>query len=111
LIVDKVNKRLIDDPVEIRKLSKIFSHPKAKQEFISPKGTIASALSKIAQEPEEISPPSIKKTFIDFITEIRTQMADYPWPDLAEFKGDPIVLDAIDSCMETLVQAKTMLEG
>lgn len=103
LIVDKVNKRLIVDPVEIRKLSKVLSHPEAKQEFKSPKGTIASALKKIPQEPEEIGPPPMKKTFVDFITEMRTQLADYPWPELAEFKGDPIVLDAINSCMETLV--------
>lgn len=111
LIVDKVNKRLIVDPVKIRKLKDVFSHPEAKQEFESPKGTIASALRKIPEEPEEVAPPPIEKTFIDFITEIRTQLADYPWSELAEFRGDATILDAIDSCMETLAQAKTMLEG
>jgi len=111
LIVDKVNKRLVTDPVAIRKLGKIFSHPEANEEFRSPKGTVASALRKIPREPEEVAPPPIMKSFIDFITEIRTQLADYPWPELAEFKGDTTVLDAIDSCIETLAQAKTVLGG
>lgn len=105
-IVDKVNQGLIKDSVDIRQLRIILNNPEAREEFLKPKGTIASALTKIQQAGTSITKSA---EFRDTLMQFRTIINNYPWREIKKWKGDKELLKEIDGCIQTLQDIKETL--
>jgi len=105
-IVDKVNKGLIKDPVDIRQLRKILVHPEAREEFLRPSGTIQSALAKVSAEEIPIKRPV---GFRDAILQFKKVINAYSWREVQRWKGNSGLLKEIDDCIEILNQVKKAL--
>jgi len=105
-IVDKVNRGLIKDSVDIRQLRVILNDPEAREEFLKPNGTIASALAKIQQAGTTITKSA---EFRETLMQFRTIINNYPWREIKKWKGDKELLKEIDGCIQTLHDIKETL--
>jgi len=107
-IVDKVNRGLIKDNVDIRQLRIILNSPEAREEFLKPNGTITSALSKIHHT--EVA-PSISKSaeFRDTLIQFKSIISNYPWREIRKWKGDKELLEEIEGCIQFLQEIKETL--
>jgi hypothetical protein len=107
-IIDKVNRGLIKDSVDIRQLRVILNNPEAREEFLKPNGTIASALSKIQQWEVK---PSIGKSaeFRDTLMQFKSIVSNYPWREIRRWKGNKELLEEIEDCIRFLQEIKETL--
>jgi len=97
LIIRKVNEKEITNSKDIRKLRAILKDPVAKQEFLSPFGTIDTAQAKIGPAPKK----RMQGLFGD-IEQLTDSLKHYSWTALAELKGDPNVLQKIEEAEKLL---------
>jgi ParB family chromosome partitioning protein len=90
-IVKKINERKITNSKDVRLLRKILRDPVAKDEFLSERGDIQSALEKVAPDVEEKS-EGLAGEVAALVDAIKRQ----PWTALERLKGDPELLRNIE---------------
>ena len=98
-IVDKVNRRLIKDSVDIRKLTKILDVPEAKEEFLKPNSTIEFAIAKVPTYEVRLSP---RAEFKETVTQFTGIINNYSWRQINSWKGDAELVKYIDGCINSL---------
>ena len=90
-IVKKINERKITNSKDVRQLRKILRDPVAKDEFLSERGDIQSALEKVAPDVEEKS-EGLAGEVAALVDAIKRQ----PWTALERLKGDAELLRNIE---------------
>jgi ParB family chromosome partitioning protein len=86
-IVKKINERKITNSKDVRQLRKILRDPVARDEFLSERGDIQSALEKVAPAAEMKS-EGLAGEVAALVDAIKRQ----PWTVLERLKGDPELL-------------------
>lgn len=90
-IIRRINENEITNSKDIRKLRPVLKDPVARDKFISPDGSIESALEKVAP------PPKKKRAGLaGDLDELTDVLRRYPWVELASIRGDPQVLQKLD---------------
>jgi len=104
IVFRKVNEKEITNSKDIRKLRQILKDPVAKEEFISPTGTIESAQRKVA-------PTSGKRNqgLLGDIEQLSDSLRHYSWTTLAELKGDAQVLRKLEETEKLLKDLRKAL--
>lgn len=100
-VVDKVNRHLITDAVDIRKLRVILDHPFARDEFLKSNGTVGSAyalLPRAALDEEG----GLKENLMAF----KKIVEKYGWREVKALKGDTEAVEGIESCKKVLDEIK-----
>jgi ParB family transcriptional regulator, chromosome partitioning protein len=97
-VVRKINENVITNSKDVRKLRVILKDPVARVDFMSPTGTVESAILRAA--PEE----KTKQTgLLGDLEELSDSLKRYPWTVLSELKGNSEVLKKLDEA-EKLVK-------
>jgi ParB family chromosome partitioning protein len=104
VVFRKVNEKEITNSKDIRKLRQILKDPVAKDEFLSPTGTIESAQRKLGPGPDEKN-----KGLVGDIEQLSDSLRRYPWTTLADLKGDAQVLRKLDEAEKLLGDLKRAL--
>lgn len=104
VVVRKINEKEITNSKDIRRLRPILRDPVAKQEFLSPTGTIESAQRKVA-------PSSAKRNegLLGDIEQLSDSLRHYSWTALAELKGDPQVIRKLEETEKLLKDLRKAL--
>jgi ParB family chromosome partitioning protein len=103
-ILKKINEQEITNSKEIRKLRQILKDPVAKERFLSPEGTLDSAL-------RTLSPPPSKKAqgLLGDIEQLSESLQRYPWTTLTALKGDQQVLRKLEETEKLIKELKKTL--
>lgn len=103
-VVKKINEQEITNSKEVRKLRQILKDPVAKDSFLSPGGTIETALKTIGPSPT-------KKThgLIGDIDQLSESLQRYPWTTLISMKGDQQVLRKLEETENLIRELKKAL--
>jgi ParB family chromosome partitioning protein len=104
VVFRKVNEKEITNSKDIRKLRQILKDPVAKDEFLSPTGTLESAQRKLGPGPGEKN-----KGLLGDIEQLSDSLRRYPWTTLADLKGDAQVLRKLDEAEKLLGDLKKAL--
>lgn len=104
VVLRKVNEKEITNSKDIRKLRQVLKDPVAKDEFLSPTGTIESSQRKLGPTPAEKN-----KGLLGDIEQLSDSLRRYPWTTLADLKGDPQVLRKLDEAEKLLGDLKKAL--
>ena len=104
-VVRKINNQEITSSKEVRQLRHILRDPVAKKEFMSPTGSVDSALLKIPAAPE-------KKVggLVGDLDQLAQSIRRYPWTALTAMKGDPEVVKKIDEAEKLLKELRRALK-
>ena len=104
VVIRKVNEKEITNSKDIRKLRQILKDPVAKQEFLSPTGSVDTAQEKLGPAPAR------KRTHGLFgDVELTDSLRHYSWTELAELKGDAQLLRKIEEAEKLLKDLKKAL--
>ena len=103
-IVRKVNNQEITNSKDIRKLRQVLRDPVAREHFLSDDGSIASALLKLGPAPAKK-----RQGLVGDIQALADVIKAYPWTTLANLKGDPDVVRALDETEKLLKELKRAL--
>jgi ParB family chromosome partitioning protein len=103
-IIRKINEQEITNSKDIRKLRLILKDPIAKESFVSPGGTIDTALRVIAPAPAK-KPHGL----LGDIEQISESLQRYPWTTLAALKGNPEVLHKLEETEKLLKELRKAL--
>ena len=103
-IIRRINDKEITNSKDIRKLRPILKDPVSRDEFLSPDGTIETALQKIA-----ITSAKKRHGLLGDIEELSESLRRYPWTTLAAMKGDPQVIRKIEETEKLLKDLKKTL--
>jgi len=103
-IVKKINEQEITNSKDIRKLRQVLKDPLAKENLLSPGGSIDSAL-------RTLGPPPSKKAhgLLGDIEQISESLQRYPWTTLAALKGDQQVLRKLEETEKLIKDLKRAL--
>jgi ParB family chromosome partitioning protein len=104
LIIRKVNEKEITNSKDIRKLRQILKDPVAKQEFLSPVGSVETAQAKISPTPSKKG-----RGLVGEIEQLTDTLKHYSWTALAELKGDAHVLRKLDEAEKLLKELRKAL--
>lgn len=102
--VRKVNDKVITNSKDIRKLRSILRDPVAREEFLSPRGTIESAALKI-----EVPSTSTEHGLVGDLAHIGDTIRKRPWTELAQLRGDAAVLEKLDETERLLKDLRRTL--
>lgn len=105
-IVQKINDRRITNSKDVRRLRQILRDPVAKDEFLSARGTIESAVEKLAPTEKNV-PRGLAGDVAALIDSIRS----HSWTTMASMKGDPEVLRKIDEAERLLGELRRELSN
>jgi ParB family chromosome partitioning protein len=86
-IVRRVNNQEITNSKDVRKLRHILRDPVARDDFLTDRGSIDSAISKLGPPPSKRA-----QGLVGDIEELAEAIRRYPWTILTALKGDPQVL-------------------
>jgi ParB family transcriptional regulator, chromosome partitioning protein len=103
-IIKKVNEQEITNSKEIRRLRQILKDPVAKEHFLSPGGTIDTAIRTLAPMPSKKN-----HGILGDIEQVSESLRRYPWTTLAALKGDPQVLRKLEETEKLLKDLKKAL--
>lgn len=103
-IVRKVNDKVVTNSKDVRKLRVILRDPVAREEFLSPRGTIDSAALKV-----EAAPARSEQGLVGELEHIGDVIKKRSWTELAQLKGDVTVLDALDQTQALLKELRRAL--
>jgi ParB family chromosome partitioning protein len=103
-VVRKVNEKVITNSKDVRKLRTILKDPVARDEFLTPQGSIRSALEKLGAPPA-----SRRKGLAGDIVGLIDSIKRHPWTELVSAKGDEEVLRSIDEAERLLRDLKKTL--
>ncbi|MFZ3201023.1 MAG: ParB N-terminal domain-containing protein [Candidatus Acidiferrales bacterium] len=103
-LIRKVNEQEITNSKDIRKLRQVLKDPVAKENFVSPGGSIETAL-------RSLGPPPSKKAhgLLGDIEQISEAIQRYSWTTLAALKGDQQVLRKLEETEKLLKELKKAL--
>ena len=103
-IIERINDHKITNSKDIRKLRQVLKDPVARDHFLSPDGSIDTAL-------EQLAPPPPKKGtgLVGDLQELSNALRRYPWTTLADSKGDPEVLRTLEQTEKLLKDLKKAL--
>jgi ParB family chromosome partitioning protein len=103
-IIRRVNNQEITNSKDVRKLRDILRDPVARDDFLSDRGSIDSAISKLG-------PPPSKKSqgLVGDIEELAEAIRRYPWTTLTALKGDRHVLAKIEETEKLLKDLRKTL--
>ncbi len=104
LVIRKVNEKEITNSKDIRKLRQILKDPVAKQEFLSPTGSVESSLRKL-----DAAPGKKNHGLLGDIEQLSDSLRHYSWTTLAELKGDAQVIRKLDETEKLLRDLKKAL--
>lgn len=105
-IVKRVNEGQITNSKDIRHLRKVLRDPLAKAEFLSPDGSVRSALEKVVS-----SKPERRQGLAGDVSTLVGSIRSYSWTALAELKGDRDVLRSIEEAQKVLESLRRQLES
>jgi len=103
-IIRKINEQEITNSKDIRKLRLVLKDPIAKESFVSPGGTIDTALRIVAPAPAK-RPTGL----LGDIEQISESLQRYPWTTLATLKGNPEVLRKLEETEKLLKELRKAL--
>ena len=105
-IIRKINENELTNSKDVRKLRQVLRDPVARDEFLSPSGTMRSAL-------EKLGPGEGKRRRSDGLAGDIDALVDtikrYPWTTLTSLKGDEPMLAKIDDAQRLLKDLKKAL--
>jgi ParB family transcriptional regulator, chromosome partitioning protein len=103
-IIERINDHKITNSKDIRKLRQVLKDPVARDHFLSPDGSIDTAL-------EQLAPPTPKKGtgLVGDLQELGDALKRYPWTTLADSRGNPEVLRALEQTEKLLKDLKKAL--
>jgi ParB family chromosome partitioning protein len=104
-IVRKINNQEITSSKDVRQLRHILRDPVVKKEFMSPTGSIESALLKIPTASTK-RPHGLAGDLDELTQAIRR----YPWTALTPMKGDPEVLKKLEEAEKLLKDLRKALK-
>jgi len=103
-LIRRVNNQEITNSKDIRKLRHILRDPVARDEFLTDRGSIDLAISKLGP------PPSKKgQGLVGDIEELGEAIRRYPWTTLTALKGDPHVLAKLEETEKLLKDLRKTL--
>ncbi len=100
-IVSKVNRRLIKDATDIRKLREFLDDPEARKEFIKPDATIESIARAV--QPQSVSAMMTLKQNLEAFRQL---VDTYGWREVAALKGDLDTTKNIEDTIKVLSDIK-----
>ena len=103
-IVKKINERKITNSKDVRQLRKILRDPVARDEFLSDRGDIQSALEKVAPDLNQ-KPQGLSGEVAALVDAIKRQ----PWTTLERLKGDSDLLRNIEEAERVFEALKKQL--
>jgi ParB family chromosome partitioning protein len=103
-IVKKINNKEITNSKDVRKLRHVLRDPVARKEFMSPTGSVDSALLKVPADA-----PKRAQGLVGDLDELAGAIRRYPWTTLAEMRGDPEVLKKIEDAEKLLIDLRKAL--
>ena len=89
---------------DIRKLRLVLRDPVAREHFLSDDGSVDSALLKLGPAPAKK-----RQGLAGDIQALADVIKGYPWTTLANLKGDPEVVRALDETEKLLKELKRAL--
>jgi ParB family chromosome partitioning protein len=103
-ILKKINEQEITNSKEIRKLRQILKDPVAKENFLSPEGTLETAM-------RTLSPAASKKAqgLVGDIEQLSESLQRYPWTTLTALKGDQQVLRKLEEAEKLIKELRKTL--
>ena len=104
-ILRKINSQEITSSKDIRQLRHILRDPVAKREFMSPTGSVDSALLKIPT-----TAPKRPSGLVGDLEELAQAIRRYPWTTLTAMKGDPDVIRKIEDAEKLLNDLRKALK-
>lgn len=104
-ILRKINNQEITSSKDIRQLRHILRDPVAKKEFMSPTGSVDSALLKIPATSGK-RPSGL----VGDLDELSQAIRRYPWTALTAMKGDPEVVKKIEDAEKLLKELRKALK-
>lgn len=105
-IVRKINNQEITSSKDVRQLRHILKDPVAKRDFLSPTGSIDSALLKIPATAASKRPQGL----VGDLDELTQVIRRYPWTALTPMKGDPEVLNKLEEAEKLLKDLRKALK-
>ncbi|MGA2431431.1 MAG: ParB N-terminal domain-containing protein [Candidatus Acidiferrum sp.] len=103
-IIRKINEQEITNSKDIRKLRLILKDPIAKESFVSPGGTIDTALRVVVPAPAKK-----QHGLLGDIEQISESLQRYSWTTLATLKGNPEVLRKLEETEKLLKELRKAL--
>jgi ParB family transcriptional regulator, chromosome partitioning protein len=105
-IVRRINEQEITNSKDIRKLRQILKDPVGKENFLSPEGSIESALKTLSPAPSKKGPG-----LLGDIEQLSESLQRYPWTTLAAMKGDEQVLRRLDETEKLIKELRKALSS
>jgi ParB family chromosome partitioning protein len=102
-IIRRINDHEITNSKELRKLRQILRDPVAREDFLTPGGTIEGAVQKLGP------PPKKGHGLVGDIESLSEAIRRYPWTTLATLKGDQHLLAKIDETEKLLKDLRKTL--
>lgn len=103
-IIRRINDKEISNSKDVRKLRLVLKDPLARDGFLSPGGSIESALAKL-----ELPLRTKQKGLLGEIEGINDVIRRYPWTTLASYKGDTAILRKIEETEKMLKDLRKTL--
>ncbi len=103
-LIRRVNQNEITNSKDIRKLRPVLKDPLARDEFLSPQGTIESALKKLGPPPSKR-----QQGLLGELEELNQTLRRYPWTVLSEMKGDAQAIRKLEETEKLLKDLKKAL--
>lgn len=103
-IIKRINDNEITNSKDVRKLRQVLRDPVAREEFLSERGAIDSALSKLG--------PTQKRKgqgLVGDIEELAELIRRYPWTTLATLKGDQQVIRKLEETEKLIKELRRTL--
>jgi ParB family chromosome partitioning protein len=104
VVVKKINDNVITNSKDIRKLRVILRDPVARHDFMSPTGTVESAVLRAApaEKPKQSG-------LLGDLEELSESLKRYPWTVLADLKGDSEVLKKLEETEKLVKELRKAL--
>ncbi len=103
-VIKKINEQEITNSKDVRKLRQILRDPVAKDNFLSPGGTIETSLKTLGP-----SPTKKNNGLLGDIDQLSESLQRYPWTTLASMRGDAQVLRKLEETENLIKELKRAL--
>lgn len=103
-VIKKINEQEITNSKDIRKLRQILKDPVGKEKFLSPDGSIETALKTLGPSPSKKA-----HGLLGDIEQLSESLQRYPWTTLAAMKGDPQVIRKLEETEKLIKELKRAL--
>lgn len=104
-IVQRINDQRITNSKDLRKLRQVLKDPVARDHFLSPDGTIETAIERLDPTPTKRRAGGL----VGDLQDLGDTLKRYPWTTLADLKGDPDVLKTLEQTEKLLKDLRRAL--